>query len=47
METITQEENRKTRHDALMSRAMEEPAVRSFMETFRGTVVRIEENDNP
>ena len=46
METITQEENRKTRHDALMSRAMEEPAVRSFMETFRGTVVRIEENDN-
>jgi len=47
METITQEENRKTRHDALMSRALEEPAVRSFMETFRGTVVRIEENDNP
>ncbi|TDI12678.1 MAG: DNA polymerase III subunit gamma/tau [Acidobacteria bacterium] len=47
METITQEENRKTRHDVLMSRAMEEPAVRSFMETFRGTVVRIEENDNP
>ena len=47
METITKEENRKTRHDALMSRAMEEPAVRSFMETFRGTVVRIEENDNP
>lgn len=47
METITQEENRKTRHEALMSRAMEEPAVRSFMETFRGTVVRIEENDNP
>jgi len=46
METITQEENRKTRHDVLMSRAMEEPAVRSFMETFRGTVVRIEANDN-
>ena len=30
METITQEENRKTRHDALMSKAMEEPAVQLF-----------------
>jgi DNA polymerase III gamma/tau subunit len=46
MDAITQEETRQTRHDALMDRAMKEPTVRSFMDTFRGTVVRIEESEN-
>ena len=41
--TLTEEDRRAERRDALMSRAMQEPIVQSFMDRFRARVVRVEE----
>jgi hypothetical protein len=47
LERVTQEEKKTAERDSLMSRALQEPIVRTFMDRFGGSVVRIEENSKP
>ena len=45
IERLAREERRAGRKEILMSKAMEEPVVQSFMERLGASVVRIEESD--
>ena len=44
---LTEEAARVARRDSLMSKALEEPIVKTVMDRFRASVVRIEESNEP